>query len=252
MIIEIKHKDLQFSCDLSKPIDISIPVGQVKCFHAPDVHISPIVAGDFIGSVSKGAPVNFYNITLNPHGNGTHTEGIGHITLDQESIMTCLTQYHFLAKLVSVDCSKTENGDLTITRTELEQKCGGELQEALVIRTLPNLQEKLTKDYSDTNPPYLSEAAMAYIIEKKVKHLLLDLPSVDREDDSGKIINHRAFWNTQTDKADEFSNTKHTITELIYVPDEIKDGLYLINIQVPSFTLDAAPSKPVLYKLTPI
>ena len=249
MIVEIKHNEKPYSCDLSKPLDISIPMGQVNCFHAPEVKMTPIISGDFIGSVSKGAPVNFYNVALNPHGNGTHTESIGHITEGQESIIDCLTQYHFIAKLISVALSKTENGDQIISLQEIKKQCGNELPEALVIRTLPNLNEKLHKDYSDTNPPYLSPDAMAYIVSKGVKHLLIDLPSVDREVDQGKIINHRLFWNTHSNKTDEFSNIKHTITELIYVPDEIIDGLYLINIQVPSFVLDAAPSKPVLYHL---
>jgi hypothetical protein len=36
---------------------------------------------------------------------------------------------------------------------------------------------------------------------------------------------------------------------MIFVPNEIKDGLYLLNLQIPSMNLDAAPSKPVLYQL---
>jgi hypothetical protein len=40
-----------------------------------------------------------------------------------------------------------------------------------------------------------------------------------------------------------------TITELIYVPAEVNDGLYLLNLQVAPFVADAAPSRPVLYPL---
>ena len=40
-----------------------------------------------------------------------------------------------------------------------------------------------------------------------------------------------------------------TITELIYVPNEIKDGLYLLQIQIASLEIDASPSKPVLYEI---
>ena len=38
-----------------------------------------------------------------------------------------------------------------------------------------------------------------------------------------------------------------TITEMIFVPNEIRDGLYLLNLQTTSFDLDASPSKPVIF-----
>ena len=40
-----------------------------------------------------------------------------------------------------------------------------------------------------------------------------------------------------------------TITEMIYVPNEISDGLYVLNLQIAPFENDASPSKPVLYKV---
>ena len=39
-----------------------------------------------------------------------------------------------------------------------------------------------------------------------------------------------------------------TVTELAYIPDEINDGNYLMNLQIPNFVADAAPSRPILYK----
>ena len=90
---------------------------------------------------------------------------------------------------------------------------------------------------------------MEYIYELGIEHLLIDLPSVDREEDGGKLENHRIFWQVKNKEADENSKINNTITELIYVPEEVKDGLYLLNIQIPSIELDAAPSKPVIYIL---
>ncbi len=40
-----------------------------------------------------------------------------------------------------------------------------------------------------------------------------------------------------------------TITEMIYVSDEVEDGDYILNLQIASFENDASPSKPVLYKI---
>ena len=116
--------------------------------------------------------------------------------------------------------------------------------EAIIIRTLPNYIEKRTKKYSHTNWSYLTEVAAKYIRECGVKHLLIDLPSVDKEKDEGKLLAHKAFW-------DYPKNTRFdaTITELIYVPNKIEDGDFLLNLQIASFENDASPSKPVLYKI---
>ncbi len=249
MIFQTSYKRQSYQCDLSKPLDISIPVGQVKCFYSTDFKKTPYQSGDFIGAVKEGAPVNFFDIQLNPHGNGTHTECLGHITLQQESVNDQLKQFHFVAQLVSVDLVKNSKGDHIISKEKLKAVCPAELPEAILIRTLPNKEDKRTMDYSGTNPPYLDSEAMRYLVENGVKHLLLDLPSVDREEDEGKLVAHHLFWNVANQKVQDDTRTDCTITELIYVPDRIKDGLFLLNIQIPSIALDAAPSKPVLYQL---
>ena len=43
---------------------------------------------------------------------------------------------------------------------------------------------------------------------------------------------------------------KNTITELIYVPNDVEDGEYLLNIQIAPFESDCAPSRPVLLRTT--
>lgn len=244
----IQYNSKHFSCDLSKPLDLSIPIGKVNCFHAPHVVKRPFESDNFIGSVKEGAPVNFFNYSFNPHGNGTHTESLGHITQEQESISDCLKEYHFIGTLISLTPEEI-NGDWVVTRKSLEEKLKNTSSEALIIRTLPNNFDKLSQDYSGTNPPYLSNEAMEYIHQLNIKHLLVDLPSVDREEDGGKLINHRTFWQVKGNQADHHSQKNKTITELIFVPNKVIDGLYLLNIQLPSIHLDAAPSKPVLYQL---
>jgi len=114
----------------------------------------------------------------------------------------------------------------------------------LVLRTLPNDSLKLSTNYSGANPPYMQAGAAAYLVERGVKHLLIDLPSVDREEDGGKLAAHHAFW-----QYPEAPRTDCTISELVYVNNSIPDGLYLINLQIASFEIDASPSKPVLYAL---
>jgi hypothetical protein len=87
---------------------------------------------------------------------------------------------------------------------------------------------------------------LALLRDKGIEHLLIDLPSVDRESDGGFMKAHRAFWF----KGDE-ARMHATITEMVYVPNSIIDGEYLINIMVAPFGNDASPSKPVLYPILP-
>lgn len=249
MQVSLTHKDQGYEADLSRPHDLSIPLGQVRCFYAPEVTTTPYQSGDFIGSVKKGAPVNFYNVQLNPHGNGTHTESLGHITRKQESVNQALRQFHFVARLVTVELKKKGKSDQLISYSALKAACKNDLPPALIIRTQPNPKSKLTQDYSGTNPPYLDIAAMKYLVKHGVKHLLIDLPSVDREVDKGKLAAHHLFWNIQGDQATRQARKDCTITELIYVENKLKDGLYLLNLQLAPLELDAAPSRPVIYKL---
>jgi kynurenine formamidase len=126
----------------------------------------------------------------------------------------------------------------------------GKTPEAVVIRTFPNENDKLSKKYSNTNPPYLSEEAAIFIRENGIKHLLIDLPSVDKEHDEGKLLAHKAFWNVKdVNNLNDDARLDCTITELIFVSNEVKDGSYLLNLQIASFENDASPSKPVLYQI---
>jgi hypothetical protein len=80
--------------------------------------------------------------------------------------------------------------------------------------------------------------------------LLIDLPSVDREEDEGKLLAHKAFWNVKdVNNLNTDACLNCTITEMIYVNNEVQDGSYILNLQIASFENDASPSKPVLYSL---
>ena len=116
--------------------------------------------------------------------------------------------------------------------------------EALIIRTRPNDIWKKNKSYSGTNPAYLDSGVIEALNKTAVKHLLIDLPSVDKEKDEGKLSSHNAFWSTKGN----IQNDK-TITELVYIDNAHEDGLFLLNLQIISVDIDASPSKPVLYRI---
>jgi len=248
-----------FEIDLSKPIDISIPLTNTDenpiAWYIEKPVIEPVVFGDWIGNVSEGkSSTNFNNIFFNPHGHGTHTECLGHITNDFYSINQSLKQFFFFTKLITVEPEKV--GDDWVIMKELVEKAmrtSASLSvttEALIVRTLPNQKDKKSRKYSNTNPPYLSEEAAIFIRESEIQHLLIDLPSVDKEHDEGKLLAHKAFWNVKdTLNLNPDARLNATITEMIYVRDEIEDGDYILNLQIASFENDASPSKPILYKI---
>ncbi|MBP6040467.1 MAG: cyclase family protein [Flavobacterium sp.] len=255
MLAKIKNR----SIDLSKPIDISIPITNDEhnpiAWYQNAPEIKPVVMGDWIGKVSEGkSSTNFNNLLFNPHAHGTHTECLGHITKEFYSINQSLKEFFFWATLISVQ-PENVGEDEVISKAQIEKalKSFQHLEmkpEAIVIRTLPNETSKKSFKYSNTNPPYMSEAAALFLRECGIQHLLIDLPSVDKEKDDGKLLAHKAFWNvTDVNQLNEDARLSCTITEMIFVPNEVADGIYLLNLQIASFENDASPSKPILYSI---
>ena len=243
----IEHNGKSIVVDLSKPLDISIPLQASEenplAWYQNKPSIGPVKMGDWIGKVSEGASVNFNNVFFNPHAHGTHTECFGHISKEFHSVNEALKYFFFLAEVISV--KPEESGeDKIISEESISKALNGKTPEAIVIRTLPNTSDKKSKHWSETNWPFLHEKAALFLREIGVKHLLIDLPSVDKERDEGKLLAHKAFWNFPQNPREDC-----TITELIYVPDSIEDGSYLLNLLIASFHNDASPSKPVLYKI---
>jgi arylformamidase len=245
----ITHHGKQYHFSPENPLDISLPLkpgaDNVNCFWAEPVQFDTIRIGSFVGSVAEGGCTNYQRVHVTPHGNGTHTECYGHISPDPEAtIYNCLKRFLFVAQVISITPQKQENGDLVVMLADVKPQFSQEKPEAIIIRTLPNADDKKTAQYSGSNPTYLEAALAQFLFEKGIDHLLVDLPSVDREEDGGELLAHHAFWQYPHN-----IRKNATITELIFVPDEVADGLYLLNIQLTSLTLDVSPSKPVLYKL---
>lgn len=236
----------KFEVDLTKPMDISLSLGKdfAGAWYLGKPEINPVKHGNWIGKVSEGASINFNLIEFSPHAHGTHTESYGHISEEFYSVNQVFTQYFFKAKLISLSAEK-KNGDQILSLKNIAKFLQKNEADALIIRSLPNSEEKKSKNYDHSNWPYLEEKAAAYIRTCGVDHLLIDLPSVDREE--GEVKAHRAFWNYP-----EKPRKNASITEMIYVPDEIADGFYLLHLQVANFHNDAAPSRPVLYEIIEI
>lgn len=243
----IEYNSRKIEVNISNPIDISISIDprreNVNAWYVDEPKIFPEEMDGEKIKVSEGAVVNFNNIHFNPHSHITHTECVGHITKKVHSVNENLKYFIFLAEVVTV-VPENDGEDFFISAKQLKTALRNKKRDAIVIRTLPNLKDKKYMQYSNTNPTYLLEEAAIYLKEKGIKHLLIDLPSVDKEKDEGKLLSHNAFWNTSGKL-----RMDATITEFIYVPNSVKDGEYLLNLMIAPFENDATPSKPVLYEI---
>jgi arylformamidase len=230
-------------------IDISIPLRfdgpQPNAFGAARATATPL------GDTRTGSGVNYAQYTLTPHCNGTHTECIGHITDERFSVRDCLREVLMSAYLTSVTAEPVSNGDMVITADALRAANinEGAGSEALVVRTLPNHEGKRSRCYGpDDLPAYFSDDAIELIVAYGITHMLTDLPSIDRLADDGKLLNHRLFWNMPREGHTVYADSRiySTITELVYIPTEVPDGPYTLNLQIAPFETDAAPSRPLL------
>lgn len=239
-----------WEADLDAGVDISVPVSGkdsgVRAWGLNPAEITPHREGDFVGSVKAGASVNFNDISFNPHAHGTHTECMGHITPAAESLWNNPPPAWLVATLVSIE-PKVNGANRAVSRGQLQKALPSPVSKAVILRTLPNYEAKRHKDYSGTNPPYLESDGVAWLCGQGVEHLLLDLPSVDPEVDGGALAAHKAFWGLP-----ENPRPGTTITEFIFVPDHLKDGKYLLNLQVAAFDNDACPSRPLLFPLVKV
>ena len=246
MIATIQYNSRKIQIDLLKPLDISMPLvsseKNVNSWYVDYPQIEPVKDGEWIASVKDGASINFNTIQFNPHAHGTHTECVGHITEKVHSINTNLKTFFFLAELITV-APENYNEDKIISKKQLKFALGNKKRDAIVLRTIPNTRDKLSRQYSHTNWPYLKADAVNYLVSKGIKHLLIDVPSIDKEKDDGQLLGHNIFWNTKGEL-----RMDATITELIYVSNNIEDGEYFLNLQIAPFENDATPSKPILYK----
>ncbi len=247
MYISFLYNNQNYSVDLSEYLDISIPIGGkevgVKAWYQSDPQISPVIDGDFIGEVAQGSSVNFRNILFNPHAHGTHTECMGHITETIYSVNQNLKEHYFVAELISIETERVGE-DHIIQLTQLKAALGDKKPKAIIIRTLPNKYDKLKANYSHTNPAYLHWEGAKWLADIGVEHLLIDTPSVDREEDEGALLAHKAFWN--------YPNTDRlhcTITEFVFIPDSVPDGHYFMNLQTAPMENDASPSRPILHRM---
>lgn len=269
MRLSVTVKNTQYDFDLEHPLDISIPMGfdslHPVCWSAPKAIATTYVIDKFVGDTRQGGSCNVREYRLIPHCQGTHTECIGHISHQAICINSLFKNTLIPTTLITVKPESAletqdsyfpekDDTDFLITKKLLVKQLESvksDFLTGLVIRTLPNLETKKQRNYLRKSFPFFSIEAMQYLVSLNIKHLLVDMPSVDRKYDGGYLSIHRLFWNVPLHQHDIDPTTasSKTITEMIYVRDWIEDGSYLLNLQIPPLMTDAAPSRPLLYRL---
>jgi hypothetical protein len=271
MMLTARIDGEDFRVRLDAPIDLSIPLdfhgAQPNAYDVPEATSRPFSGGGFVGDTRQGGSCNFETTTLTAHCNGTHTECIGHLTDERISIVRTLADCLVPATLITVASTPAveaqtgdrypvplDPNDRLITAAALGSALEGArpaFLDALVVRTLPNDPGKSTRRYAEEPAPFFSEDAMRVIAALPVRHLLVDLPSLDRARDEGRLAAHRLYWRLGSDDRGPTAESAvlRTVTELVFVPDAVADGPYLLNLQIAPFVLDAAPSRPLLFAL---
>lgn len=260
--------------DLAAGVSLARPVqfegSQLRAFGASAASSVPLVSGAFSGRVARGAGCNCSIITLTPHANGTHTECVGHLTVEPLDAYRVIPQRLLVAALLSLApqpaaaCAEStlpepRPEDRLITRAALELAWPPPLAERLtaraaVIRTLPNEPDKFTPAAQLVGAdaaPFLSLPAASELVARGIAHLVLDVPSADRSEDGGALSAHRVFFGLApgSTRLADAERRDSTITELAFIDDAVADGWYLLSLQSAAIAGDAVPSRPLLYPL---
>ena len=261
-IAKIVIKKSEYQIDLNNFYDLSIPIDIDK--KSPSFYDSnPLTINYYKDQTEKvwntkdGAACNIPVIDLNIHCGSTHSECRSHITKEKLYISKIIKDSFIPSILISVEPSNdmaeetyhydVEDEDLIITKKILREKIGS-LKETnintVIIRTLPNIEaEMICRDYNKRKNPFFSNEAISYIKKLGVQNLVVDLPSIDKFDDGGLLGNHRIFWNLKEEP------NNNTITELALIKNEVKDGYYLLSLNILNMNLDASPCRPLIYPI---
>lgn len=263
----------EYDVDLGAARDLSIPVRfhdpafatGARAFSLPAPSTRPVEGGGFVGDVRRGGSCNCETHTFTPHGDGTHTEGPGHILHTRRPVVVgdvvCVAvvvrvEPRLLGDSVDDVAGNHRHDDLVVDTDAVAAGLAAVLQRdgrpelaptALILATGPGALRR-RQQHSGTNPPYLTPDAATFIRERGFVHLLVDLPSLDRENDGGLLSAHHAFFDIAPGVKDS-DVADRSVTELIAVDDDIAEGVCALFLQLAPIVADAAPSRPLIAPL---
>jgi arylformamidase len=249
---------VNFDAAVSLALTLDFGKDHPRHFGSPPATSTPFTSGSFEGAVAVGASCNCQRISLVPHCNGTHTESASHLTIQQQSLQDIVPHGPVSALLLTVqprlhtDTAESslpaaQGADRLVTRAGLLDAwhAGGPSPRALLLRT--------GTSWNDPAPPFLSQQLAQELVARGIEHLVTDLPSVDRLEDEGRLTAHRIFFGLppRSTELAAAARAQCTITELATFPAGLADGPCAVQLQIPAFSGDAVPSRPLYLPYLP-
>lgn len=252
--------------DLATPVSLARPLRfdgtDPRHFGAPAPRRRPLVLPGFEGEVLRGASCNCDTLEFVPHCHGTHTESVAHLVAEPHDACEVAPRGLLPALLLAVAPVEAgasgedsdpapQAGDRLVTRAALLAAWPARLPftpRALVLRTGMDAEAA-----DDRTAPFLSRQCAAEIVARGIEHLVVDLPSIDRGHDQGRLCAHRLFFGLPAGgrRLADARRPACTITEFAAVPPRLPAGPYALQLALPRLAGDAVPSQPLLFRLRP-
>lgn len=198
----------------------------------------------------EGAGCYADRIELCAHASGTHTECEGHVNpqgdfTDILKTWPPLTECYVLRVKCETLGESGESYEGSAPSAEPNEKVVSARALEIAFSRIPNKDQ-----YSDvrsvvimTLEPewvFFTDQAIKWLVEKGITCLIIDKVSIDRERCGPKMPAHRGF----------FSNRNAIVTENVRQDESVKEGVYILSLQLsPILGTDAVPSRVLLYPI---
>ena len=241
-------------------------------FHLPKLSTSPFeVSGVFIGDVEQGGSCNVDILHLSPHklthlqtethiiSEGTNISDLG--LIEGFALVVDLSGWMGLEKDETLDSNgRKSTNSISVAQLQyaVDEAIGQVLSpeqrfNLLAIKTRLSLDREDT-DYTGRDPLHLEPEVAQFIHDyheivgnpgRQIQTLILDLPSIDREDDGGLLLAHRNYFGIKDGKS---QGEKRSLVEFAYLRG-LETGLYYCQIHPYPIQTNAIIVNPVFYPL---
>ncbi len=273
MILRFRIGGQELEADAGAATSIALPfdprLARSRAFGLRPTTAPPVdIGGGRTLEVGRGAAINCADLHLNAHGGGCHIEGVGHISREPWPLSTATLPALWPATLLDVTparlgasgehaAGKGAPEDWVLTRVAFERALDAAAEtvrdlaaepaafaDALVLRSDVDGAIGPDFDFHGGGAPYPTAEAMALLAALPTRLLVLDLPSLDREDDGGTAPNHAIWWGfPDGDRAVARATRRdRLLVELARVPLALAAGPWLLQLGVPPVVSDAAPA----------
>ena len=197
----------------------------------------------FTGDTGKGGSCNVNILNFTPH-NLTHIETPMH--LKKEGIgLDEIPRSNLMGVSYLVDLSNISFKDNCVKKEHIEQLDLLKDIKILIVKTKYSELDQYF-DFSNTNPIHFDPKFMEWLTENfpNIKLLITDLPSIDKENDGGKLLGHKNYFNFNEHERGD----KKAIVELAYCKG-VESGIYYTILTPSKIDTDAILTDIFLFDL---